>query len=58
MSNNKMRKWARTSKTSWTKRDWISTAKSMYFVKGGKDKGKVSGSWKLFNGKYYSRNNV
>lgn len=52
-----MIKWPRTAKKSWNKRDWKSAAKNGYLIKGGKDKGKPSGSWKLFNGKYYSRNN-
>jgi len=54
---NKQNKFMRTSKTYWTKKSWRETAKSMYFIKGGKDKGKLDGSWKLFNGKYFSRLN-
>ena len=50
-------KWMRTAKKAWTKKSWINTAKSGYLVKGGPKKGKVDGSWRLFNGKYYKRNN-
>jgi len=52
-----MKKFMRTSKTYWTKKSWREAGKNGYFVKGGKDKGKPSGYWKIFNGKYYSRNN-
>lgn len=51
-----MVKWYRTKNKSWTKKDWRKVAKDIYFAKGGKDKGKPTGAFKLFNGKYYSRN--
>lgn len=50
-------KWMRNAKEAWTKKTWRSTAKNGYLIKGGKNKGKVGGSWRLFNGKYYNRNN-
>jgi len=52
-----MRKWMRNAKESWTKKTWRKQAKESYFIKGGPDKGKPDGGWKLFSGKYYSRNN-
>lgn len=55
--DNMVKKWMRTAKVSWNKRTWKSAGKDGYFIKGGKNKGKPGGSWKLFNGRYYSRNN-
>lgn len=53
----KIKKFMRTSKTAWTKSSWKKTAKEGYKVKGGPKKGKIDGSWRLFDGKYFNRNN-
>lgn len=52
-----MKKFMRNAKEVWTKSSWKKAGKEGYFIKGGPNKGKVGGSWKIFQGKYYNRNN-
>jgi len=47
----------RGNRRTITKKEWRAKSKDFYLVKGGPDKGKPSGSSKIFSGKYYEREN-
>lgn len=47
----------RGNRRTITKKEWRNSAKDSYLIKGGKDKGKPTGASKIYQGKYYRREN-